>query len=62
MKNVVQTCVNGYLKDKYIGPMDFRRILPSIIFKKDLKTKNNGSIQEFLREYSILVNTSEKVC
>jgi hypothetical protein len=45
---------------KDITPLDFRRIIPSIIFEGEY-TPDGTDLPTFLRDYAELVNTSFKV-
>jgi hypothetical protein len=56
----VRECVCSFMPEKNMGPADFRRLLPTIIFKKNLKVEGK-SLQEVLGDYANLVNTSVQV-
>jgi hypothetical protein len=47
-------------KEKDITPLDFRRLIPSIIFAEEL-VPEGLDLTTFLRDYAELVNTSFKV-
>jgi hypothetical protein len=52
--------VSTIFKDKHITPIDFRRILVSIIFDKEVHEEGR-TVDDFLISYSYLINTSQKV-
>jgi hypothetical protein len=46
---------------KYITPGQFRRIIPSQIFSQEIWDEN-GTLESFLENLAILINTSVNVC
>jgi hypothetical protein len=52
--------ISTIFDDKHITPLDFRRILTSIIFDKEIHEEGK-TVNDFLVSYSNLINTSQKV-
>jgi hypothetical protein len=46
---------------KHVGPADFRRIIPSIIFAEEV-VPVGMDLPTLLHDYALLVNTSHAVC
>jgi len=45
------------MPQKNMGPTEFRRLLPTIIFQKELRMEGK-SMQDVLSDYANLINTS----
>jgi hypothetical protein len=52
--------VQKYFPGKEVTPIGFRRILPSIIFKKGIRG-DGESETDFMNKYAMAVNTSTSV-
>ncbi|MHB1873114.1 MAG: hypothetical protein ACYCT1_20045 [Steroidobacteraceae bacterium] len=55
--NRVQKCLNNIFPEKHLTPMDFRRIIPSLIFEHN-DANDNKSLKEVFQDYFLLINTS----
>jgi hypothetical protein len=60
MSEWISLYVATVFPEKYITPIDFRRILTSLIFKKNLHEEGK-TVVDFLHDYSHLINSSHKV-
>jgi hypothetical protein len=60
MSEWISIYVKSIFPEKYITPIDFRRIMASLIFQKKLHEKGKTVI-DFLEDYSHLINSSHKV-
>jgi hypothetical protein len=56
----VSRYISNIFEHKYITPLDFRRILTSLIFDKEIHEEGK-TVEDFLISYSHLINTSQKV-
>jgi hypothetical protein len=52
--------VASVFPDKHITPIAFRRIIPTLMWKLDVRTEGE-SVEQVLERYSRLINTSQKV-
>lgn len=56
----IERVIKTLFPNKHITPITFRRLVPSLIYSNEIHPENM-SMRDFISEYAISVNTSEKV-
>jgi hypothetical protein len=56
----IAKCVKDYMPDKHITPAVFRRVVPTIVFDKQLHFDGQSAV-DFIVQFAKLNNTSEAV-
>jgi len=56
----ISKVVKSLYPEKHITPITFRRLVPSLIYSNNVHPEN-VSMRDFISDYAISVNTSEKV-